>query len=169
MLGPTTWNVLPSDLQALPRWCLFSVSLAFEDCYFSFGLGRKHLWLGILKGRYGFFLLIIIYWWVDQWCIDKLRFWTDFLSISLHSLISLYTSKATFFYLETDCLAHTRSSRFHLSTNILYCIDERDLFETGRNPTGNLAWEWHRSNLNMDFVKLSSLYWIVQVENSIVK
>src|SRR6218665_869056 len=45
VLGPTTWNVLPSDLQALnlPKWCLFSVLLAFEDCSFPIGLGREHL------------------------------------------------------------------------------------------------------------------------------
>src|SRR6218665_1616623 len=62
------------------------------------------------------------------------------------------TSKvdAAFFFLETYCLSYTRSSAF-IFPRFLYCIDERDLFETERNPTGNLAWELHRSNLLVDF------------------
>jgi len=41
-----------------------------------------------------------------------------------------------------------------------YIIFMKEIYlriETGRNPTGNLVWELHRSNLIVDFVKLSLL------------
>ena len=53
--------------EAPSKWCLFSVSPAFENFSFPLGLGREHLWIGILKGRY------INFEWLIDWTSITLR------------------------------------------------------------------------------------------------